>query len=627
MNQSELIEMLRLNKQGSYNHRRRRHPDWSDNYTLYRDKVITNRLNQRQSVNVPLMKTAVKTLLKDIDDAPILYFTNLDNDDQAEVYYNEYWKFVSRENHLVIKDLVDKRQVLLFGRSFKMLDVANGVPYWEIVDPQDILIDRYVDPSNLDSARFIIHEHLYTPLASLRSNPIYDNAAVRRLQEFYASDDGLVKAEQNQLDFVERNRRMAVMGVIDIQSPILGETYVELNQHFVKIWDEQLKEDVIWLIVIAEAMEILFMAPLEDVIGDTRDHYWRNHYPISSWGDETERTDFWNDGVCDTLRQPNKILNAWFSQLVENRTLRNYGMNYYNSMTGDDGSGGFSPQTWTPGPWAWFPVPGDPNQLIKHVDVPELKDEIDEMQFIITIAEKASAATTVQQGETSKGEMTLGEVKLLISNAEERVKSMAIYYTESWADFGLKYVKLVEAVGKERIDAKTIHRRGRLTKKMYTAHIGPKDWETELGYTVEVKNKNEKEQEDQNSLQWLNAARSIMPNNPIVDEEYKKKILENSKMNSDAIQEALKFDKQQSEAMRQQMMGQLPQVKPPTQLISLKDIPSQPNQGQQQMLGEVGIQANGGKQNPTSPAQPMQQPAAPQLPAQVMQNQPQPAMQ
>lgn len=34
-------------------YRERRHPQWTDNYQLYRDTVITNRLTQRQSVNVP----------------------------------------------------------------------------------------------------------------------------------------------------------------------------------------------------------------------------------------------------------------------------------------------------------------------------------------------------------------------------------------------------------------------------------------------------------------------------------------------------------------------------------------------------------------------------------------------
>jgi hypothetical protein len=42
--------------------RERRHPQWTSNYEIYRDTVITNRLTQRQSVNVPLMKETIRTL-------------------------------------------------------------------------------------------------------------------------------------------------------------------------------------------------------------------------------------------------------------------------------------------------------------------------------------------------------------------------------------------------------------------------------------------------------------------------------------------------------------------------------------------------------------------------------------
>jgi len=41
--------------------RERRHANWTLNYELARDTVITNRLTQRQSVNVPYMKKTLKS--------------------------------------------------------------------------------------------------------------------------------------------------------------------------------------------------------------------------------------------------------------------------------------------------------------------------------------------------------------------------------------------------------------------------------------------------------------------------------------------------------------------------------------------------------------------------------------
>lgn len=603
--QMPTIGNLNQNKQSSYWYRRRRHSEWTENYTLYRDKVQLNRLTQRQSVNIPLIKYSIKTLLKDIDDPPMLYFVNLDNDEQAEIFYNEYWNVSQESTKTIIKDIVDKRQVLLFGRSFKHLNIMNGKFYWEVVDPQDIGIDRYVDPADIDTARFIIIEHNYLPLSSLTINPRWNTAAVKKLQEYYSSEEGLKHAGDNMMDYVEKQSRMASMGVIDTMNPILGETYIELVQHFTKVFNPDIEQDEIIYSVVADDMTVLYEAPLEEVIGMTTDHYWRDHFPLTTWGDETERTDIWSDGVADTLRTLNKIMNAWFSQMVENRTLRGMGMTFFNSSMADEG---FAPQTYSPEPFGFYPIPAGDKALgdqMMHVDIPDISSEtLSEMNFIKTIAEQASAATTFQQGQEGNSEVTLGEVKILLANAQERVKSMAVYYTDSWKDFGHKYIKMLEA-SSHLIDPATIHKHGRLTKKIYTKVITPKDWLTKTGFKVEVKMKSEKQQEDMNSLQWLNAARSIMPNNPIVDEEYKLKIMENANMDSSKIMEALKFDKQQAEALQQQQQGQLAQTEHPSESMNFKDLPAQAQDG---MLKQANLPSG---QQPNQPQNPGQQPQQP----------------
>jgi hypothetical protein len=557
----EQLEKCRVNKEQAFKHRRRRHFDWTDNYLLYRDKVMLNRLTQRQSVNIPLIKSSIKTLLKDVDDPPILNFANLDNNDQAEVFYNAYWEYSAQRNNLILKDIVDKRQVMLFGRSFKFLNIVNGHFYWEIVDPQDVLIDRYVDPTDIDSARFVIREHIYRPLASLKTDPKFDNAAVSRLQEYLGSDAGLIKAEQNQLDWVEKQRREAGLGVIDAFLPILGETYVELNEWWFKEFNAKTKRDEIQYIVTAEDMEVLFKAPLEDVIGKTVDDFWVEHYPITTWADETERTDFWSDGVADTLRTINKVLNSWYSQMVENRTLKNFKMQYFNSSMTDEG---FMPQTFEPGPWGWYPIPvgagGKIQDNIMPVDVGDLTDTIEEINFIMQIAQQASAATTFQEGVQPEGQqITLGEVQLLLSQAQEKVKSMAVYYTESWKDFGLKYCKMLEAAP-EMIDEVVIHKKGRLTKKNYSKRITPQMWLSKQGYKVEVIMQQDMENKTGEDLQKLQYSKSLMPQNKALDTIIKEKSLEFSDLNASQIAEVLKEDEQEMKQMAAaQAQGMTPQ--------------------------------------------------------------------
>ena len=78
------MEVIQMEKESAYTFRKRRHPAWTDNYTLYRGIVIPNRLTQRQSVHVPLMKYAVGSIMKEVDTPPEMYFKNLDNNHLAK---------------------------------------------------------------------------------------------------------------------------------------------------------------------------------------------------------------------------------------------------------------------------------------------------------------------------------------------------------------------------------------------------------------------------------------------------------------------------------------------------------------------------------------------------------------
>src|SRR3990167_7718257 len=562
---NKILEVLALNKEGAYNFRERRHSDWTENYTLYRDKVLVNRLEQRQSVNVPLMKSSIKTLLKDVDDPPMLYFKNRNNDTQKEVYYNEHWKVCGLRNKLIIKDNIDKKQVFLFGRSFKNLNIVERKFYFGITDPQDMLVERYIDPANLDTARYICHEHIFKPLSSLSLNPMYDKVAIERLKDYYATRAGLIENAENTRSLEEKNKRLELLGQIDVQTPTLGETMVELNHHFLKIFDKKLNRDVIWFYVTSGGREILAKKPLHELIGKTVDDYWMEHYPFTSWGDDPERTDFWSDAIADTLRTPNKILNSWISQLVENRTLKNFNMNYYNSILPDGAS--FVPQTFDPVAWGWYPYPGNPNAEIKQVQVQDLSESLDEVQFILNMAEKAVAATSTQQGSIQETKVTLGEIQLALANAKERVKSIAILYTDSWLEFGHKYIKLLEAAG-DMLEPTDISREGKSTSHIYSQTIGSKDWEDKAGYGVEVIDLSASATQKADSLQKLTYAKSLMPNNQPLNEIVKQKSLEFAELNANEIKDVMEAEKNQVPMFNQPIQGQManpgaPTIQPP----------------------------------------------------------------
>ena len=546
------MQMLSLNKESGYNYRERRHEPWREINQLYRDDIEVNRLTQRQSVHVPLMKKVVRTLLKDVDDMPVLYFENLDNDKEAEIAQNEHWKHTVDINNMELQDIVDKKQVFLNGRSFDQWQILNGEIKMTIQDPQDILVSRYTDPTDLHSSRFLIHNHIYVPLSEIESNPDYDKGAIKRLKMYYATEQGLIKVADNENMANEKADKLADLGVEDAYSPILGETYVELSLHFVYRDNEEAEnesgevekvDDQIWMYVEADDQEILMKKPLEEVIGVTKDHFWRTHFPYESWADDIERQDFWTDGVGDIVKTPNKILDAWMSQLVENRTLRNFGMTFYDSTIE-----GFEPNTFNPVPWGFYGMPGDPNKITKRVDIPELSESLDEMQFVITMTEDTTGATSTQQGKIEDRQVTLGEVQLALGEAKERVKGMAKFYAPAWKRRGLMYLKMIEA-GHAKLKPFTAYKKGRNTQDIFEKTISPKDWMTRSGYGTKVWSQEEKDSFDTNMLQKLDATIRLMPFNDKLIEIYQRKLLEFDGLTPDEINDVMEQERRNKEAL------------------------------------------------------------------------------
>jgi hypothetical protein len=88
---------------------------------------------------------------------------------------------------LSAEELQDARKVMteeeynqefLYGRSFIKLNIVDGQVKLEVIDLQDILIDRFTDPTDIDSACYVIHRHIFESTGVLEINPLYDWEAV-----------------------------------------------------------------------------------------------------------------------------------------------------------------------------------------------------------------------------------------------------------------------------------------------------------------------------------------------------------------------------------------------------------------------------------------------------------------
>lgn len=516
-------------REGAYNHQERRHEDWREIYGLYRDNVITNRLTQRQSVNVPLMKESIRTMLSKTDEFTDIYFESLSGDKQKEIFINEYWQWYYKQDNLELKDIVDKKQVGLYGRSVMKLNLFDGRPTAEVLEPYDWLCDRYADPSDIDNtAMYQAHINIFRSISDIESNEMYDQDKIVQLRTQYATAMGLIVSSENAEALQAKNERMQDLGLTDINNPEVGQTYVELSEHYIKLWDEESERLVIHLRVTADTITLMDK-PLEDLFGI-------NFFPFSTWADDVEKTDIWSDGMGDIVKTPNKILNSFFSSLIENRTLRNFGMHFYDATASDK----WIPQTYDPVPFGWYPTAGDPNKTTKQVEIPDLSESIDEMNFIIGMVERATASTATEKGVQEKGDVTLGQVKLMLANSNERIISVAKFYRLARIDFGTKWYKFLMANEKwiKPVELYKKSAQGNYFKEIVT----PNDWKDEVGYVCKVVSSSERDQKNIEQVQKLQAVSNMFPNNVPLKNILKKKALDLVDLSPEEIKEVMDYE-------------------------------------------------------------------------------------
>lgn len=556
---SQITEKFKLQKDSGTTFRERRHDTWNEIYLRYRNKPQVNRLINRQSVILPLMKYAIQSYIKDMEKLPSLYFHNLSNDDQKELFYNEHWKYTLKHNKLPTKDKIEKKSAGLFGRAFRKMNIVNGKVSIKVVPTINMLIDRYCDPSDINTSQYVIETKIYKSLYELEQMDNLDKKALARIKFYFQSKEGVVEAEKNYQEMLAMNDRMSKLGLEDAYNPKVDETYVEINQAYMKLYSNLSQKEVFHICNFActeGGTELLTRNELSEIFGKVKGDFWDDNVPYSSWTPDDETDDFWSDGPGDVVLPTARIIDAWGSQLVENRTLRNYGMNYYDATKKK-----FMPQAWTPQPGGWYGLPGKPSDVFQKVDIPELSESIDEIQFFIELAEKAVAINATQQGAVEKSDVTLGEIKLSLQNAKERIKDSSTSYIDSWEDTATKYVKMLEGAF-DSLDPVEVSQKGRNNLKNYSKIITAEDWFDNVGYRVEIKTEEDKQQKDIEDIQKLQAVKTIMPENEVLEDILEKKACEFAGLTMDQTQQVLDKQKEIRMAMQyatQNTMGANPQ--------------------------------------------------------------------
>lgn len=487
----EQMKRLLREKKAAKTYQDRRRDEWDENYTLSRNKVMTNRLTQRQTTNIPLMKETIKTSLSKIDDMPTVEWKEKKGDTYKSMVVQQMWADDQKALNFEGIDLLDKKNVLLYGRSFKKLNWVRGKGLdVRVMDIYDILVDPLTDPLNLETARFLIHQNIFRSLRDIIADDRYDQSARDTLDNLIKQPEGIVQATKAREEYEKKLERIKEMGYDSSDFPLFasGEVIVNLTEHITREWNAGKKEFERHVVTYANERIRLMDELLEDAIGV-------DFYPYVTWADDMETQDFWSDSVADLVRTPNKIINVWFSQLTENRTLKNFQMHWYDATVQ-----GYAPQTYEPGPGRMLPAPGDPNKTIMPVDVSGLDDTMGAINFIISMVERASSASATDKGIMPQKQVRKAEIQAILQKAQERTVLMARFYNRSWQDFAQKWVKLYDA----NQDGKRVLHKISHTGKVWPKAVYPNDWKSEAGFEAMVRSSSEQESQKSQGIQkWM----------------------------------------------------------------------------------------------------------------------------
>src|SRR3990167_5643438 len=528
---SSLMEKLKNEKRTAQEFQERKHKDWDEIYELSRGKVRTNRLTQRQAVNIPLMKETEKTILARIDDEPNVDWKELSGDEMKEIILQTMWDDFRREKNLEAVDIQDKKTCIRYGRPTKKIVPSGGFyPDVYALDIYDVLYDPMMNPVDVQSARFIIHQNIFRSVRECLADKRYTEEGKKYLRAWIDSKQGIIASQNAKEEWEKRNERLKAMGVDSDEFGRFagGDVMVNLTEHYTKEWNDKKKEFEKCVVVYCNDEIELMKELLVDLIGI-------DEYPFITWAEDLETNDLWNDSIDDMIRVPNKLVNVWFSQMAENRTLKNFQMHWFDAT-----KQGYQPQTYEPGPGRMLPAPGNPNETIMPVEVSGLDDTLEAINFLTAVVERGTGATAIEKGVGEQAQQTLGEVNILVGKAMERSTNMAKFYRRGWYDFAKLWLKIMEANSK---GTKTLWKTGR-SGKLYSKKIYKSDWVSEAGFEPVVRSSSEQEQESVKGIQKFQFLLQMFPGNTALRRIAQKRSLEIVDLAPDELKEVEEAEKQ-----------------------------------------------------------------------------------
>jgi hypothetical protein len=500
-----ILEQIIEDKNAAIEYQKPRQGAWTENYNLARDRVVNNPLIQRHPVNVPLMKENELAWLGKIDDVPEIYFDCISEDmelaQKNELLINEYWQKDYDRLNMAGIDFIGKRIVFYTGRTHSKIGIKDGKFMVWPLDPFDVVVDPKTDPLDLQSAMHIHNMHIYKTLREVLADNTISKEAKSKLNSYIATNKGMFSTSDTADQIKAKMERLSALNINNYDSIIGTDILIECTETVRRLWNKQAQKFDLYVILQAFDTVILKKRTMREALGVD----WINY---ATWCYNPDTQLYWELGPGDITRNPNKISNLWLSQLLENRTLRNYQMHFYDATNEE-----FSPDAFIPRPFGFYGLPGNPNDIIKSVPVLEMSESLDELEYVRTMGSRGMITTDIDKGMTPSGNRTKGEIEILANRSQRQVNNLQKFYSRYWYDIAnmWKELSISKAISSDRVK---LEKRGN-NSQMYQFELKPKSLNDKSQYRVKVTQKSQKEDETKDKLQKIAFARQQFANDPI----------------------------------------------------------------------------------------------------------------
>ncbi len=179
------------------------------------------------------------------------------------------------------------------------------------------------------------------------------------------------------------------------------------------------------------------------------------------------------------------------------------------------------------------------HDILSHIEVPELPERLNEMNFIKEMVQSATASTAPVEGDGQEGTQTLGEIQMLLKQATDRIEASSPFYKQYWLDIGEKFAAIVNANSQLLADTKLYKKSP--SGKFWEKNLKAKEMKSAKGYKCKVSSKADNEADSLKTINKLQTAAMQFPGNVPFQMIYQKRLIDWVGLSPEEEKEVLDF--------------------------------------------------------------------------------------